>query len=182
MTDKNKRVVNTSILFLLLCVMGLQAACTPPAWFVTAENIAKATVPIAGTLITVVDPALAPAVALAETGFSALTKTLDSYKVSPTATNLQQVQAAFEALDANVANLESAARIKNPVTDAKIAAIIQLLGQAVAEIAAQVPPPTTGVRLSARLKVSAQPKGLTAKDITKQYNQIVAGDSRFKKL
>src|ERR1017187_7955264 len=97
-------------------------ACTIPAWVNTVESDAEVAVPIAASLIAVIDPALAPLVTGIESGFTALTRTLDTYKASPTATNLQAVQSAFAAVDSNVAQLESAAQIKNTATQATVTA------------------------------------------------------------
>ena len=74
---------------LLICALAL-VACTIPAWVNTVEADAEIAVPIAASLIDVIDPALAPLVSLIEGGFSALVKTLDTYKASPTASNLQR--------------------------------------------------------------------------------------------
>jgi hypothetical protein len=123
-------------------------------------------VPIAASLVDVIDPALAPAATLIEDGFSALVKTLDTYKASPTATNLAQ--------------LESAAQIKNPATDTTVTKVVNLLSQAVTEIGALVPPPA-----AAAMGVVApqrQAKGWKAKDFKKQFNRIVKGGARFKEL
>lgn len=126
----------------------------------------------------IIDPALAPAVTLVENGFSALVNVLNSYKASPTTTNLQAVQAALAAVNTNIKQLETAAAIKNPKTDAQIEGIIQLLSQAVTEIAALLPPP-----VAAKAKVSATgAKGWTAQDFKTQFDLITKGDPRFKPL
>ena len=113
-------------------------------------------------------------VTLIENGFTALVKTLDTYKASPTATNLQAVQAAFEAVNANVAQLESAAQIKNPATDAKVTAIVQLLTQAVTEIAALVPPATSAARMgisASRFRIHARGQGMEGEGLQKAVQQ-----------
>jgi hypothetical protein len=152
----------------------------------TVEADAEVAAPIAGSLIDVIDPALAPLVGLIENGFAALAKTLDAFKASPTATNLQTVQAAFAAVNTNVAQLESAAQIKNAATKTTVTEVVQLLSQAVAEIAALVPANTgLGTRDTGLGKTAAAPlqaKGWKAKDFKQQFNKIVAGDSRFKPL
>ncbi|MGO8790268.1 MAG: hypothetical protein ACLQVL_23200 [Terriglobia bacterium] len=167
------------------------AACTVPAWVNTVESDAEVAAPIAASLIDVIDPSLAPVVTLVEDGFNALVKTLDTYKASPTATNLQAVQAAFAAVNANVAQLESAAQIKSASSQDKVAAVVQLLTQAVTEIAALVPAGSgLGVRGSGLGKDEARipnsgsriPKGWKAKDFKKQFNSIIKGDPRFKPL
>jgi hypothetical protein len=156
-------------------------ACAIPAWVNTVESDAEVAVPIAASLIAVIDPALAPLVTGIESGFTALTRTLDTYKASPTATNLQAVQSAFAAVDSNVAQLESAAQIKNTATQATVTAVVQLLAQAVSEIAARVPASAgPGVRSSVPGAPAA--KGWTAHDFKREFNKIVKGDPRFRPL
>ena len=159
---------------LLASVLWLEG-CTIPAWVNTVESVAEVAAPIAASLIDVADPALAPVVTLIDNGFNALVTTLDTYKASPTATHLQAVQAAFEAVNNNVTQLESAAQIKNPATDTKVTAIVQLLTQAVTEIAAQVPPAT-----SASMGISASPhsrrgKGHEGQGLQKAVQQHYQG-------
>lgn len=166
----------------LLGATLLALACTVPAWVNIVESDAEIAVPIAGSLIDVIDPALAPLVTIIEAGFTALVNTLKTFKASPTATNLAAVQAAFAAVDANVAQLESAAQIKNQATDAKVTAVVQLLAQAVAEIAAQIPSAAANGALRPHLKVQGQAQGLKSKDLKKKFNAIVQGDPRFKAL
>lgn len=157
-------------------------ACTVPAWVNKAESIGEDMVPIAASIVEVADPALAPLITEIVNGFTALVGTLDIFKASPTATNLQAVQAAFQAVDSNVAQLESAAQIKNPTTQTTVTAIVKLLAQAVTEIAALVPPASAGATLGAPVKVSGQALGWNAKDFKKKYNAIIKGDPRFKPL
>lgn len=168
-------------------------ACTVPSWVNSVESDAAVAVPIAASLVDLIDPALAPTVTLIENGFNALVKTLDTYKASPTATNLQAVQSAFAAVSANVAQLESAAQIKNSTTATTVTAVVQLLTQAVTEIAALVPPGSAlGVvgsgsgneNSASRISNSGSPvaKGWKAKDFKRAFNQIVKGDPRFKPL
>ena len=171
-----------AILGVLLASIWWWEACVVPAWVNAAEQDAEVAVPIAASLVDVVDPAVAPVVTLIENGFNALVKTLDTYKASSTATNLQAVQAAFAAVNANVAQLESAAQIKNAATQNTVAGVVALLSQTVTEIAALVPPATATAALGAPLKVRGQAKGWKAKDIKRQFNQIVKGDARFKAL
>jgi hypothetical protein len=176
------KVRKTIIPAVLVTILWL-AACTLPSWINSVEAEAKVAAPIAASLIDVIDPSLAPIVTLVETGFDALVKTLDDYKASPTGTNLQAVENAFNAVSANVAQLETAAQIKDPATRATVTAVVQLLGQAVTEIAALVPPSQ-----SAKLKLQVSPaipqaaKGWSARDLKEQYNLIIKGDPRFHRL
>lgn len=171
-----------AILGILLASVVWFEACTIPAWVNTVESVAEVAAPIAASLIDVADPALAPTVTLIDNGFNALVTTLDTYKASPTVTHLQSVQAAFEAINNNVAQLESAAQVKNPATDAKVSAIVQLLTQAVTEIAAQVPPASSAAMGISPPHIHGVAMGLKAKDFKKQFNNITKGDTRFKPL
>ena len=183
--------LRTLILSTLLAGVIFFASCAIPAWVNTVEQDAEVAAPIAASLIDVIDPALAPLVTLVENGFNALVKTLDTYKASPTASNLQAVQSAFEAVNANVAQLESAAQIKNSTTATTVTAVVQLLAQAVTEISALVPPSSgLGVRGSglgingSRIPNpnSRSAKGWKAKDFKREFNKIVKGDPRFKEI
>jgi len=165
---------------LFTLVLGL-LACTMPAWVNTVESDAEVAVPIAASLVDVIDPAQAPLVTLIENGFSALVKTLDTYKASPTAGNLQAVQSAFAAVNSNVTQLESAAQIKNATTANTVTQVVALLTQAVAEIAAQVPAPAAA-QGAVKATVQAAPKHWKAKDFKKAFNEIAEHDPRLKKL
>ncbi len=174
-----------SFLAVLLAGILWTEACAIPAWVNTVEADAKVAEPIAASLIVVIDPALAPLVTLVSNGFTALVNTLDTYKASPTATNLQAVQSAFQAVNNNVAQLESAAQIKNTATATTVTQVVGLLAQAVTEIAALVPA-GSGVAVTspavAANSRTAVAKGWTAKDFKRKFNNIVKGDSRFKPL
>ena len=175
------------ILMVISALVAMTLACAVPAWVNTVESDAEVAVPIAASLIGVIDPPLAPLVMAIQKGFTALVDTLNTYKSSPTATHLQAVQAAFHAVDSNVAQLESAAHIKNPATQATVTAVVQLLAQAVAEIAALVPGSVNAklkiqdsrMTAGAPLQVQGQARGWTARDFKQQFNQIIEGDPRF---
>src|SRR5579871_6141877 len=129
----------TTVFALLFIATILTISCTVPSWVSTAESDAEVAVPIAASLVDVIDPSLAPAVTLVQNGFNALVKTLDTYKASPTSTNLQAVESAFTAVNTNVAQLESAMQIKSTKSATTVSAVVQLLTQAVTEIAGLVP-------------------------------------------
>ena len=171
-------------LAVLLASVWWFAACTVPAWVNTAIADAEAAAPIAGSLIAVIDPPLAPLVAIIENGFTVLASTLNTYKAAPTATNLQLVQEGFKAVDVNVAQLASAAQIKNPATEAKVTAIVQLLAQVVTEMGAQVPAArgTGSSVLNLKLQTPGTAQGWKANNFKKQFNAIIQGDARFKPL
>jgi soluble cytochrome b562 len=181
-----------AMLGILLASVMVWQACTVPAWVSTAEQDAEVAVPIAASLVDVIDPALAPVVTLVEDGFSALVKTLDAFKSSPTASNLQAVQAAFEAVNGNVQQLESAAQIKNATTQTTVTSVVALLTQAVTEIAAQVPPAPalsgtvpaaqTAAIQNAQIQNSRVVKHWKAKDFKRAYNNIAKHDKRLRKL
>lgn len=178
--------------FLLVSLMVWQG-CTVPSWVNTAEQDAEIAAPIAASLVDVIDPALEPVVTLVEDGFNALVKTLDTYKAAPTATNLQAVQAAFEAVNGNVQQLENAAQIKDATTQSTVTSVVGLLTQAVTEIAALVPAPVPqggtgpaaqGAIQNVRIANSGSPtvKHWKAKDFKRAFNRIAKHDKRLKKL
>jgi hypothetical protein len=178
--SKENQMKKKKILLVPVLLLSLMVACLTPTWVTTAENIAKAIVPIAGAVIGIVLPGSAPLVAAVQVAFNALIKTLDDYQASPTATNLQSLQAALNAVNKNVADLETAGQVKDPATRDKYTKIIGLLTQAVAEIAALVPPSATKTAL--RLPSGVRAKGLKAADFTREYNAIAAGDSNLPQL
>lgn len=175
-----------SLLGILLSGVIWLNACSIPAWVNTVEADAKVAAPIAASLIDVIDPSLAPLVSAIEGGFTALANTLDTFKSEPTATNLQAVQAAFQAVDANVAQLESAAQIKNAATQDTVTQVVGLLAQAVTEMGALVPAQAQAASPAVAHSHSAsgglRAKGLKASDLKKQFNNIVKNDPRFKPL
>jgi hypothetical protein len=173
---KVKRLMVTAILAGTLAIV----ACAVPAWVNVAEGFAKIGVPIAGSIVSLVAPQLSPLVAIIESGFTALTNTLDSYKAQPNATNLQAVQAAVTALNQNIAQLEDAAQIKNPDTDAKIKGVVALISDLITAIANQVPA-TPGTKMAAKLGRGASTRMKVA-DFKNQFNALTAGDPRFRPL
>ena len=157
--------------------------CVVPNWVTVAEGVAKVAVPIAASLVTVVDPAVAPQATQVQQAFSALLATLDTFKATPTTDNRSAVIAAFGAVNQNVDALVAAAQIKNPATETKVKAVIALLTEAVAAISAQIP-----VQVSAhvagvqKVQVTRAVPSLTGDDLKKAYNKIVKGDARFKPI
>jgi hypothetical protein len=105
-------------------------------------------------------------------GINALAKVLDTYKAQPTATNLQAVQAAVNAINDNMAQLVAAAQIKNPQSDARVTAIVGLLAQLVNEVVAQVP----STKAKAARTIGTAHGGAFYKA---QFNAITKGDRRF---
>jgi hypothetical protein len=91
------------------------------------------------------------------------------------------VESAFQAVNNNIAQLQSAAQIKNTATATTVTQVVGLLSQAVTEIAALVPP-NSGLAVGAANARTAVAKGWTAKDFKREFNDIVKGDSRFKPL
>ena len=173
--------LRTSIIATLLASVLWLSACTPPPWEQTAIGIAEAAVPIAGSVVDLVDPALAPAVTIVETGFSALVNTLNTYNAAPTATNLQAIESAVAAVKANTTQLVAAAQVKNGTTDAKITGVIGLVSTAITEIIALIPAnaPVSAHMMAMSAVAKTQAKGLKKYDLEKSYNDLVAGDSRF---
>lgn len=158
-------------------------ACNTPQWVITAESIAADILPIAGSIVDVIVPTLAPLVAVVNAGFSAVLKALQDFQASPTAGFLSTLRAAFAALNANVANLLNAFNVSSSKKDAVIVGIIGLITQAVANLANLFP---AAVAESSRRAFIAHylPAANTwkGKDFYRQYDIITNGDQRFKKL
>jgi len=165
-------MLKNKILLGVFFAVLITVACQVPAWVNTVENIAETGVTIAAELVAVADPSIAPLVTEADNLLNALIATLNTYKASPNATNLQSVQSAVDAVQANEAKLEAAVNA-TPSQDATINAILALLAQVTAQIIADVPVTTT----SAKLKATAP--GLKADDFKAKFNAIVANDHRF---
>jgi hypothetical protein len=166
----------------LVVMLSVMLACTVPAWFVTADNYVMDAIPIAASVVDFVDPALAPVVTLVVNGLKALNGALASYEAQPTATALQSVVAALNAVEANEAQLEAAAQIKNPNTDKTVTEVINLLDECVTEVVALVPSNApVGARLRYKVtQAKAQAKGWSPLDCEKEFNAIIKGDPRFK--
>ena len=95
---------------------------------ISIETAIAGIVPVVGATVSAVDPALAApinaGVALITGGLQALQNLVKGYKKSPTATGLQEVVAAFTDIQQNLPQLEAAAKVVDPATQAKIAAIV----------------------------------------------------------
>lgn len=163
---------------------GFEAACVAPSWVVSAENIAAAVVPIAGTILEIIDPPLAPLVTLVVNGFNAVLKALQDYQnainqgQSPV-TFLQAIRAAFATLQADAVSLLSAFGASSSHLDAVIAGIISLISQAVSDIANLLPKALHRAQLSRAFPPANTWKG---KDFTAAYNRAIRGDRRFHTL
>jgi soluble cytochrome b562 len=174
-----KEKSNPIVLCFILAIVGLALACAVPDWVTQAEQITETAVPIASAIIDIADPAVAPVVTIVVQGFNALATTLDTFKASQTATNLQAVQAAVAAVNTNVSQLESAAQIKNAGTASEITQIVSLVSQAVTEITDLVP---GSVGAAAGTPPLQPAKHWKAKDFKKAFNAIAKHDPRLKPL
>lgn len=178
-----KKKISVSVFAAVLAgVMFFTTACTLPAWVSTVESIAATAVPIAGSIVDIVDPLLAPAVTAVEGGFTAITNTLNTYKASPTATNLQSVESALASLEANEAALEKVAGTSTS-NNAEINGVLALISQAVTEIAADLPatPATAAFKANAAI-LKSQPKAWKSADFKRAYNKLIKNDARLKPL
>ena len=169
---------------LAFTTMGFETACATPTWVQAAENIAAAIVPIAGTILEIIDPPLAPLVTLVVNGFNAVLKALQDYQnainlgQAPT-TFLAAIQAAFATLQADAASLLSAFGSSSSHLDAVIAGIINLIAMAVSDIANLLPKALHRAQLSRAFPPANTWKG---SDFTSQYDFITKNDARFKRL
>ena len=172
---------------------GFELSCNPvpgptpgpiPVWVITAEGIAADIVPIAGTILDIIDPPLAPIVNLAVNGFNAVLKALQDYQNAinngqPTVTFLQAIQAAFSTLQADAASLLSAFGSSSSHLDAVVSGVINLISQAVSDIANLLPKALHRAQLSRAFPVPNTWKG---SDFTSQYDMLIRGDKRFHAL
>lgn len=165
--------------------LGLETGCVTPGWVISAENIAGDIVPIAGTILSIIDPPLAPLVTLVVGGFNAVKQALIDYQTAinngqPTVTFLQAIQAALSTLQADAQNLLTAFGKSSSSTDGIIVAIINLIAQAVSDIASRLPKAMTRKLVLSRSFPT--PNSWTGSEFTKRYNEAVQGDPRFKKI
>jgi hypothetical protein len=173
-TFRSKKIPAAVVLAAVITV-----GCTVPSWVTTVENDATLGASIALSLVTVIDPTLIPLVSLIQTGLNALEKVINDFKAQPTATNLQAVQAAANAVEANVQQLESAAQVKNAASATRITAVVTVLVGAVDEIISQIPPSAAAAALGVS-NTTQKPKG--AKYWKDQYNKAIKGNPQFRPL
>jgi hypothetical protein len=172
-----------TFLGIALATLLLTTAC--PAWYNDVVSIAETTI----NIIAVIDPAVLPIVTMVEGVFNAIEAASKTYAAdiaanSPNApTDLQKLTAAVEAADSNVAQFEAAFKVSNQATDAKIAAIVNLIVQAMVNIENDLPAPAVSARMSLRVRrTTGTPNKWKGSDFKKQYNSIIAGDSRFRPM
>ena len=171
---------------LAFTTVGFETACNVPSWVVTAEGIAGDIVPIAGTILSIIDPPLAPLVNLVVVGFNAVKKALMDYQNainshSATPSLLQPIQDAFGVLQNDAASLLNAFGSSSSHLDSVIVGIINLIAQAVSDIASHLPSAMTK-KFGAVKSHFPQANNWKGSDFTKNYNAQISGDSRFKKL
>jgi len=129
--SKEHRTRNLAWLAILGYVGIIATSCAVnPAQVVTEiATIISGIIPIVGAAASVIDPAASAeinaGVTLITGGLAALEKLVSGYQHNPSDTALQEIQAAFTDVQNNLTQLESAAQIKDPTTQKKIAAIIQ---------------------------------------------------------
>lgn len=178
---KRKMRSKTMIATALIALLAVAISCAVPSWLSVLEADVKIALPIALSLVGVIDPALAPAATLVVSALKALMAAWDEYRAQPTVSNFQKLQAAVKSANDNMAQLAAAAQIHNPATESRVAAIVELLGQLLNEITAQVPAtPPTAESLAKAAKANGNPHG--ADWYKKKFNAIIKGDPRFKPL
>jgi hypothetical protein len=164
--------------------MGFELGCSTPSWVISAENIAGDIVPIAGSVLDVIDPPLDPLVTLVVNGFNSVKQALVDYQTAmnngtATPTMLQAIQAVFATLQKDAQNLLTAFGSSSSATDGIIVGIINLIAQAVSDLANLLPK-----SMSKKLSMVRFPLANTwsGAEFTKRYNELIAGDPRFHKL
>lgn len=172
---KTRMIILSSVLAAAITLAG----CTPASWVTEAEGIAQVALPIVQGVATIVGAG--PAVTQAVSDVNLLIKLFEQYQAAPATGTLQQIQAALNAANADIAQIEAAAGIKNAATQSKVAAILQLVTSEFSSIAGLIPtatPAPAGQAATAKAVVLA-PKlngklPFTAKQFKEQYNKIVS--------
>lgn len=128
-----------TVFFSLLSSTGCTNAAQVISSIITAVTGLIPIVAAAGDLIL---PAEAAAVnegaALVQSGLKALTGLINGYHANPNDTTLQKVTAAFTSVQSNLAQLESAAQVKDPVLQRKIQGTVDAATASLAVIEATI--------------------------------------------
>lgn len=93
----------------------------------------------------------------------------DAYKANPTATNLEKIQSAIAAVQANLPAELAAAHISNPALQVKVQTAVTLILTTVSTFAALIPSAT------AKTAESVPVKPPTPKQLRDQWNSTVCG-------
>lgn len=177
---KLKVAVLTSILAVSL---GL-TSCTPPSWVTEAENIAKVALPIVEGIASIVGAG--PAVTQVVNDINILINLFDKYQATPSAGALADIQNGLNAVNADLGQIMPAAHIEDSATQGKVAAIVQLVASEFSNITAVVaannPSPKSAVKSPKSNAAQTPAATLDYKEFKKQYNTIIAGDPRFRKM
>jgi hypothetical protein len=178
-----------AIITVLLGAALAVPSCTPPSWVGEAESIAKVSLPIVEGVATIVGAG--PAVTQVVNDINLLITLFESYQAEPAATTLQKIQAGLATVQADLNQIMPAAGIKDPATESKVTAILQLVSSEFQQIASLLPSPGTAPAAPQTAQRKAQTSsgpsstpaaGLSVKDFKKQYHDIVKGDPRFPKV
>jgi hypothetical protein len=158
------------ILAILLGVVTLSLACTPPSWVAEAENIAKVSLPIVDGIASIVGAG--PTVAQIVNDINLLITLFDKYQATPSTGTLQQIQAGLTTVNADIQQILTAMHIQDAATQNKVIAILQLVASEFSNIASLVPP-STGLGALALGQKSQANLPFTAKEFKAEYNKIV---------
>jgi hypothetical protein len=169
-----RRVIILISIVALGCAL---TACTSASWVAEAEGIAKVALPIVEGVTNIVGAS--PTVTLVENDINLLITLFGQYEATPAAGTLQQIQAALNTANGDIAQILPAAGIKNSSSQGKVAAILQLVTSEFSNIASLIP---TASKAGAALPsegASAHPSAgvklpFTAKEFKAQYNKIVS--------
>ncbi len=164
------------VLGVMLGLVSLSSGCTTPSWVVEAERIAKVALPIVEGLASIVGVSAGSAVGQVVNDLNLVFTLFDTYQAAPSADTLQQIQAGLNTVNADIGQILPAAHVKNPATQNKVAAILQLVTSEFSNIASLIPSSSASLSLPARR--AARPKlPITAKDFKAQYNKIVTAET-----
>jgi hypothetical protein len=181
----NKKLFSSLIIFTLCFAM---VACTVDQ-VLTDINVLIQTAGSIGSAIGAVSPADAAIVAglaaLASKGLTAIQDAYDTYKKSGATTDLAKVQAAIQAVQANLPAELAAAHVYSPAAQAKCAAWVNLTVttlNVVAEALPQLQSSSKSEKATAVAKLAGNP-ALTPEAIQARWaSEVCANDSKCSKL
>jgi hypothetical protein len=177
MTKKQRRLGAVGLLAIVLTV-----SCVTPNWVVQAENIIQTSIPIVGGIAILVDPPLAPIVTLATNGLNTVLNLLKQLQANPQTGTFNEINAALATVNSQLTQIMQTAQIKDPATQQKVVAIIQLVTQELATIQqiVQANAPKTMMAKRGQMPPASGPvPKLDPKGFKAKYNAIVRNDVRF---
>lgn len=175
--DQKLRVSATALV--LTAVMLLSACWFKPQWIQTAEQDLPVLVQMAESIATIIALTQTPQAPSQQTvyaiqhigdvatqGLKAIQALYNSYKSGNATTTIQEIEAAGQALTANLQQLLAAAQIKDDALLKRVAAAVDLIVSTVNTILSLIPTPAVSAKARKVVVKSALP---TAKDLRSDW-------------